>query len=166
MPLPSQASELSANYGGPFQDYHPVEDPTTDLGADKLNQALSDVAAMSHTAGHAWVSFDGHAYSGSGTDAIVVVDHDSMWGSSLAVKPTVGCPATGRYVVTWPASVNDSLGNVHQTNVRKPRAWVEGALYAGIATTYSHTSNTITVECTNYTGTSVALAGYRIYVEW
>lgn len=166
MPLPSQASELSANYGGPFEDYHPVEDPTTDLGADKLNQALSDVAAMTHTAPHAWCSFTGETYV-SGSMVISVVDHDAMWGTNVSVKPSIAQIGAGQYVVTWPTTVTDELGETHVTNIRKPRAWAVGTVVSDAHVT-TYTANTVTAQGFLLNGSSTAdsLDGFTVFVEW
>src|SRR5678815_3074490 len=102
MALPDKAS-LSSSYGGPYEDERPVEDPMTEVAAGSLNEALNDAAMATHTVPRAWVSFSGHTYSGAGTDSITVSDHDAVWGSSDAVKPTVGQTGTNTFVITWPA---------------------------------------------------------------
>jgi hypothetical protein len=118
----------AADYGMPaggFKDGEgiAVEDPTTDQSAAGANVMLNDVAQMTHTALRAWARFTaGAAPAIAGTNG-----HDAMWGSASGVKPVPAKTATGTWTLTWPATVQDQLGNTHNVNLRKARVSVEGS---------------------------------------
>ncbi len=165
MALPDKDS-LSASFGGPYTNARPVEDASTEVGAEGLNPALCDVAMMTHTAIRAWVSFLGVTISGGPPDAITVADHDALWGSGTGVKPTVSHTTTGRYIITWATTQDDELGDSHTLLIRKPRAWVTGVSDRSDARVVSYTANTITIDCFNDAGALNALNGFSIWVEW
>lgn len=154
---------FSSDYGGPYQNAHQIEDPTTDLGDVALNNALCSTAMMTHTAIRAWALFTGVAYT-SGTVAVVPDDHNAMWGSSSAVRPTVGETAAGIYTLTWAASQLDELGVAHTLNIRVPFCQVYGA--DGLrGKVISWTSRTVTINVTS-AGALNALIGTKIVVWW
>lgn len=97
MTLPS--TDTIATYGGLLNNYSPVEDPTTDRDATAANKAYSSIAAATHTVPRAYVVILGHAVTPT------VVEHDSVWGNSSAVVPTLARAGTGDITITWPASV-------------------------------------------------------------
>src|SRR6187431_2696501 len=101
MALPD--STTYASIGGELIDYSPVEDPETDLAAEFDNEARADTAAMTRMISRAMVSF-----TTDGVDC-TVVDHDAVWGSDLAVKPTVTVAGT-TITVPWPTTVTDARG--------------------------------------------------------
>ena len=164
MPLPGidtldDLGGALSNLGGA-----PVENPQTDLDADADNIARANVAAMTHTATRAWVRWTGFTYSAPAF--VVPDDHDSLWGSSTGVRPTVQQTSAGVYVVTWPATVTDELGNVHTLNIRKPNAWVESQfLYQ--AGPSAHTANTVTVRTRTieFGVANNSLDGIPVYLE-
>jgi hypothetical protein len=166
MPLPD-TSDFTTDYGAPYKDAHPVDDPETDVSADALNQLFADCAAMTRTAPRAWVKFTGATYT-SGTMSISVADHDALWGDGNDVKPTVAQTSAGSYVITWPTSVTDRLGASHSTNIRKPSAPV--AVFNGIGChvqVHSFTANAITISCfLGDLATASSLNGVDIFVEW
>lgn len=92
--------------GGALQDLSPVTDPSTDRSATGANPAYTDTAAMTATAIRAWVSL-----SINGTTPTLVA-HNSVWGNSLAVQPTLAyTSSTGIFSITWPAIVADAIPN-------------------------------------------------------
>ena len=125
-----------STYGGEKDDYAPIEDQSTDLSASHWNLVASNVAGMTHTVCRAWRTFTA---GNPPTDPASNV-HDAVWGNDVSVKPTVSRSSTGIYLVTWPSSVTDELGESHSTNIR--RAWVclEATLpYFSVATRTSAT---------------------------
>jgi len=128
MALPDKAT--FATLGGEIDDYSAVEDPTTDLAGAFSSETRADVAAMTRMIPRAVVSFT--------TDGATctVVDHDSVWGADLAVKPTVVLDLGygGKSVITWPTTVTDARGVVRSLNLRRGLVNVESAGYSGAAT--------------------------------
>lgn len=112
MTLPDVGS--LAQYGGVKVNDHPVVDPQTDLDADEDNKARCDVAAMTHVAPRAWCRFTTAATTG----AMILVSHDSNWGSLGGVAPTLSRISAGVFDVTWPTTVTDELGVSHTLNIR------------------------------------------------
>lgn len=165
MPVLPEKLDLD-ELGGARTNSEPIKDPTTDVGSEHLNPMMANVAMMSHTIERGWVKFNGHTYSGSGTDTISVVDHDAVWGSGTGVKPTVGQTSTNRFVITWAASQDDELGEAHTLNIRRPYepTTLDSALSR--AKVVSHTANTITVDTFNAAGTANGLSGIPILVGW
>lgn len=164
MTLPDKDS-ATGTFGAPFTNFHPVEDPTTDMDAGAGNKLIADVAMMTHTVGRAWVRFAGLTLSGGPPDAITVVDHDALWGSGTSVKPTVSHTATGVYVITWATTQVDELGVSHTLNIKRPMAWALSGDRSN-AKVVSFTANTITINTFNDAGAANALNGTTIFVEW
>ncbi len=165
MALPDNAS-LSSTYGGPYVDSRPVEQPQQEVSATKLNQALCDAAMATHTIPRAWVCFNGHTYTGSGTDSITVVDHDALWGSGTGVKPTVGQTGTNTFVIMWATTQLDELLASHTLAIRYPHepTTVDTALSRAKVT--AKTANTLTIQTFNAAGSANGLSGIPIYVSW
>lgn len=161
MSLPDK--DAIGDWGIPFTNGHQVEDPTTDLDADAFNEMGCDVAMMTHTAVRGWVLFTGTTYT-SGTVSVTPSDHDALWGSGTAVRPTVGETSAGVYVITYAAAQNDELGNAHTLNIRFPHAEAHGVSTL-LAKVISWTANTITVN-TYSAGALNALNGTKIAVWW
>lgn len=162
MTLPDKDA-LSGDYGGARTNAHPVEDPTTDVGAEHLNPVMANVAMMTHTAPRAIVLFTGTTYT-SGTVNVTPDDHDAMWGSSTGVRPTVGETSAGVYVITWATSQTDELGASHTLNIRFPDCVAYGVSTL-VAKVISWTANTITIN-TYSSGSLNALNGTKIKVWW
>lgn len=162
MTLPDKDS-LDGNYGGARTDAHPVEDPTTDVGAVHLNPVFCNVAMMSHTAPRAVVLFTGITYT-SGTMTIVPDDHDALWGSSTGVRPVVTQAVSGTYVITWTATQVNELLETKTLNIRFPDAGAYGVSTL-VAKVISWTANTITIATTS-SGSANALNGTKIKVWW
>jgi hypothetical protein len=93
------------DFGGVLQDLSPVSDPTTDRPAAGANMAYGSVAAMTRTAGSAWVRLQYNPGA-----APTVLAHGAAWGSGPAVKPTTAYLAVGRVTVTWPTTIVDETG--------------------------------------------------------
>jgi hypothetical protein len=98
------------DYGGPYQDQEPVENPQVQISAGFDNRALEDQAQMTRTSDHAKIRFDTIA-GAPATLPPSSVTHHSQWGSGDAQKPVVEKIADpGVYSVTYAAAFVDSLG--------------------------------------------------------
>lgn len=160
MTLPRIASLSS--YGGAKTNLSPVEDYSTDEDASDRNNYVADVAGMTHTACRAWRSFVTGASAASEPPSNA---HDSNWGNapgvlSSAVRSAV---TAGQYVVTWPATVTDELGNVSTLNIRRAWASIEGGI-PGLVTVQVSGANSVTVNLFNPSGTANDLAGSIVTV--
>jgi hypothetical protein len=115
--------------------------------------------------GRAWVTFTGVTYT-TGTQSIPVIDHDAVWGGDVGVLPTVTQSATGIYLVTWPATIEDEIGVTRTLNIRYPHepSTIDTTLSAAKVSAY--TANTMTVRTFNAAGTANALNGIPIHVCW
>jgi hypothetical protein len=149
-----------STYGGAKEDYAPVEDYTTDEAAAHRNLYAANVAAMTHTATRAWVSFVGNA--SSATDPASNI-HDAVWGNGVSVKTTNARTGTGVWTLTWPTSVTDELGVSHAVNLRRAWASVEGST-PYLVTVTPTSSNVLTVRIFNTSGTANDAAGVTINV--
>lgn len=164
MALPGKAT-LSDTYGGPYSNERPVEDSTTEVDAPFFNEMASDTAAGTRTAVRAWVAFDGLTYT-SGAQSIAVVDHDAVWGASGAVEPTIVQNPAGTYTLTWPATVDDELGETHTLDIQVPlQPTLITATLMDVRVS-AFTANTITLKTFSAAGSADALNGIPIKVCW
>lgn len=151
-----------AVYGGVMADYANVEDPTTDLAAAYFNKLSASVAAMTHTAPRAVRRFVGNATTP--TDPTSGFVHDSLWGSTSGVNPTIVRNGTGDYTITWATTQTDELGVTHSLNFRYAKGWAEGATAYHVQCSCP-TLNTVNVKVFNATGTANDAAGVTLVVE-
>lgn len=157
MPLPN-ASTIDT-YGGQKADAWPVEDPATTASAANWNDAISDVAGMTHTAVRARIRWTGATYT-SGTMTMTIESRDAVWGNAETV--TVTQTAAGVYVLTYPSTITDALGvtravsfvDVASVKVASspPRAW-----YADVTS-----PNVVTIHTTDLAGSANACNGQSI----
>lgn len=164
MALPDQATGAD-NYGTPYQNERPVEDPTTEPDAGAINEALVDTAACTRMICRARVTFTGLTYT-SGSQSITVDNHNAVWGSSDGVKPTIVQTAAGIYVVTWPATVVDELGDTHTLNMIMPlEPMTIDATLSRVKVT-AFTANTLSLKAFNAAGSANSLNGIPIKLAW
>ena len=108
MTLPSRDSISTYGGGVPgagYNDYSPVIDPTTDVPAAGLNQALSNIAMLTRTTPRCMARWEP---LGTGTPTLLT--HMALWGNSVGVAPVVAYGgSTGLYTITWPFTVTDDL---------------------------------------------------------
>lgn len=131
MPLPDRST--LASLGGAMKNFAPVEDAETDLDASFDNRTRNDVAAGTRMVDLCYASFTGHATTP------VLVGHRASWVEETLPVPTH--VSTGRYRLTWPATVKDELtdlaeelggGVLHTVNLAGGKANAQ-------ATTFVHT---------------------------
>lgn len=139
------ARDTIATYGGPFNDYAPVIDPTTDMSSGGTtgtggNQFLADVGALCQTPVSALVRF---TLAGAGAPTIVA--YYAAWQSTTA--PTVVYNgSTGQYLVTFPGTVLDQLSNVQTLNLFGASAQCESATAQWTAQCAVSGGNAVTVS--------------------
>jgi hypothetical protein len=111
-----------ATYGGRKQNYlSGVTDTTTDRDADQVNECYADVAGMARVTDFAYAQFTTHATTP------VLVRHRATWGSGPSVAPAVSRVSTGRFRLTWDATVDDELAVTHAVAFTGGRAEVNSA---------------------------------------
>ena len=156
MPLPDIDS--IDDYGGVLQDDHFVDDPTTQRAAAQMNAALESAAASTHVVPRAWARVVlGVAPTLAHTNA-----NDSVWGISPSPVPTHP-GGTGNYVLTFPLTVNDEIGNPHVLNLRWVEFQLEGNVF-GFAQG-SVAGNVVTFTTGNSAGTPNDLSGATLLVK-
>lgn len=148
-------------YGGELEDYAPAEDPTTDRSADAANQAFGSAAAATQVIPRAWARLVTHAT----TPTLATSNNcDGTWPNVADNRPTPSRSATGVFVLTWPTTVLDSLGDSHTLNFRWARACVEGSTYVPVQCTVT-SANVVTVYTFNTSFAANDQAGKTVLVE-
>jgi len=98
-------SRVLADYGGPFEDALPVEDPETQLAADQYNRLAEDTAQLTRSGTRAILRF------GTTTGAPPnVTSACSVWGNGDGQRPNIKRDGAGVYLVTYSTSFTDELG--------------------------------------------------------
>lgn len=125
-----------ADFGGnALVDAWPIEDPATDVSATNFVPMISSVAAMTHIVPRAYVVVVGNASTPT------VLEHNSAWGSSGPVIPTLLRNGTGDITITWPATVTGEDGQTHTLNLKRCVGWnFEGTVFY-VATVTPVTAN-------------------------
>lgn len=126
-PLAPDTPDITT-FGGPYQNYDTVIDPTTELDTAPFNRLLTQLVATGHTAYRAWVKVvnTGGLYT--------IVDHDAVWGSTASVKPQVTgggappapqTPTVGRGTIIWAPTQSDlqPVPEVHTLALRTATAY-------------------------------------------
>jgi hypothetical protein len=165
MTLPQTASINS--YGGLLEDALPVVDPTSEIDAASLNALSNDCSAMTSTAPRALLQFTTGA---SGENPAIysssnwTTGFDSVWGNASGYLPTFTYAGTGVYIITYPASVPDQLGNLNPLIVRA--ATVDNLTYNEpcFFNTLS-TGNQTSVFVYNSSGDAANIANLVLFVE-
>ena len=121
MTLPQIASVQT--YGGPFVDALPQEDPQSEVASASFNQVLNDTSAMTATSPRVILQFTGNAtLPVLSSTATWTSGYDSVWGNSIVVAPVFLRNSIGNVSITFPAVVNDQLGNPHPVTLRFGKA--------------------------------------------
>jgi hypothetical protein len=147
-------------YGGVKQNYHPVEDPTTDVDANEGNQAFGSVAAMTGTTMFAWARFT----TGTSPTLTSTNSNDAAWGSDPSVRPTPAHAGTGIYTLTWPATITDVLGGTQTVNIRRAKAFTEGSSLRHVRWDVT-AANVVTLYTFDSAGSAGDISGTVIQVE-
>ena len=97
MTIPNR--DTFADHGGKLRNYHPVEDPTTDLDAAHDNRSRYTSAQASCVMPRAIVSV--------ATDTLTILSRQEAWeAASNPVGPVITSPVAGVFRVTYPVSIN------------------------------------------------------------
>jgi hypothetical protein len=146
------------DFGGALANYAPVVDPTTDRDGPSMDVALEDVAQMTHTAVRAWVRL---VLDSAAPVLANPNGSDAGWGNS--VPPTPTRTGTGVFKLTWPATVTDALGVVHDVDFVYATAAIEGATFGFVQARVSN-ANEVTINVADHTGAVADLSGTTIVV--
>ncbi len=153
MTLPDKDS--FSTYGGVKFDFIDVVDPTTDRSATEVNGALASVSMMTRTALRAVISFAANGLDGYNND---VYSHESVWGNGLDVLPTLYHNSVGLWTITWPATVDDPLGESHDVSFKYATAdWNSGTF--GKAQVLITSPNVVQVFLFDAAGTGIDAPG-------
>ncbi len=139
--------------GGAKTDYVAIVDPQTDRSADEVNAAFCSLAEMTNTTPQAIVQ-----WTCSATGSIVPTFHRALWGSTLAVIPTVTNVSAGVYTVTFPASFVDGLGNTVPVNLKAGVSSLNGTA-AGFHNATLASVNSFTFRTFSTAGSANTMSG-------
>ena len=118
---------LIQNYGGPFVDAEPVNDPTTQQSAALANRSFEDCAQMTRTTTRAWFRFTTTA--AGAPVAVTVTAGRSHAGTGSGQFPTLQKTATGTYVGTYAANFVDGLGETEANSYQSAWGAVGGTAF-------------------------------------
>ena len=110
--MTSPDRDTIGTFGGPWNDYQPVLDSSTDVPAAGGNQWAADTAAMTRTATRGWARF-----TPAGTGSPTLQTNWEQWPSGDNAAPTAARTGVGLYTLTYPATVLDELGANHTLNL-------------------------------------------------
>lgn len=168
MTAPERDGSL-VTYGGPFRDYAPQVDPTTDPSSTGFNQMLDSVAQMTNMATRAWARF---TPAGTGTPVLAAsgAQHWALWGNSPAVAPTPSRSNVGLYVLTWPSTVSDNIPSGQQGFFGPHTVNFLAADGQAESQTFYHvqclaTGNSVTVQILNTSGSGVDPSGVTFFIK-
>jgi hypothetical protein len=121
MSLPPDS--LSYNdLGGTKLEYSAPVDTSTDRSATEVNTAFAATAAMTRTSIRCWLKF-----SINGAGAPTLVSWDASWKGGTITPPVITNEATGKFLVTLPATVLDEQAVSHSVNLNVAFASIAGA---------------------------------------
>lgn len=92
-------------YGAPYVDARPIQNPTTQLAASKANRLMEDAAQLTRTGYRAIVRVE--VKPGQPT---VLQAHETIWGSGSTTAPTIVDVAPGIVRLDFASSYTDGLG--------------------------------------------------------
>ena len=131
------------DYGAPYQDQEPVQNPQVQISAGFDNRALEDQVHMTRTSDRAKVQFATSATAAPFDYLAAAVNHHSHWGSGDAQKPTVRKLAVGLYRITYASALSDALG------VSEPVSFFDGAVTVRSADTVDNIAARVTTVASN-----------------
>ena len=122
-----------SDYGAPFRDALPVEDPQTQVSSDQFNRLTLDVAEMTRTTWRAIVVFQPSA---SADPTLFVAS--SMWGNTTAYEPVVRRMRSGIYVAAYPNAFTDELGQTEPVSFQFALASIDGLTPGFVRASVTH----------------------------
>lgn len=145
-----------ADFGGTKQDYSTIVNINTDYSADNINTLGACVAGISRVANRGFVRFTAGASPSIAT-------WNTGWKSQTPTLPIIVNSSTGVYVITFPASVSDALGNPVNVNFQWAQATIEGTNFNAVTNANVSSANTLIINCgqsgsaNNLSGTVIVL---------
>lgn len=113
--------KVIGDFGGPYVDALPTEDPTSQVQADLYNRMAEDVAHLTRTSPAAVLRF------ASATAGPMTVDfYQSHWGSGGGFNPAITYTGTGVYTIDWSATYDDALGVTQNFSLAAGKATLDG----------------------------------------
>jgi hypothetical protein len=114
-------SKHIGDYGGPYKDALPVEDPETQLSSDAFNALAEDAAQLTRTGLRAIIRFATQTASDP-----AVMQAVGVWGNATAQQPTITRRGIGHYAVEYPVSFVDPNGVSEDVSFLFGQASIEG----------------------------------------
>lgn len=148
------------DYGAPYRDALPVEDPQTQMSSDAVNLAFSDIAQASRTVLRAIVTFKALALPD-----IPALDAASVWGFDAASWPTISRTAPGRYTVKYALALPDELGALEPVAFHFGHVSVQGPKMA-FAQITSLAANAIDVLACDFDGNPTDFGSDHVITLW
>jgi hypothetical protein len=164
MTLPNK-SDIST-YGGILGDKYPITDPSTEISAVSLNKLRSDCAQMTRVINVAELQFTGSAGVPTLTSSSVwAVGFDSVWGNQVSFRPSFTHPGSGHYLLTFPSTITDPLGNAVLVSLRAGRGAIASSSVPGFVNVVISSATTADVYTFTSAGSANDLVGSVILVE-
>jgi hypothetical protein len=120
----------TAQLGAPYEDYDSVIDTETDLPSASLNTLIGNVAALCSVCPKAIVAIN--------TALGTVLDYRSIWGNTVAARPTVAINGIGDVSLTWAAT----YATLHPSDTTAKSTQLNG----GVATVQDPSAHFAVVE--------------------
>jgi hypothetical protein len=145
-------SDPATDYGLPKnnRDTQGPVDPTKELDYAEYERLATDMAANTHTAPRAWV------YVTFAAGVPSVSTFDSVWGSAVAVKPSITDNGAGDTTLTWTAAKYDDLNPTPARRTTRAPAFRCAVATVAEATpriiSATWTANTVRVYTTTHAG--------------
>ncbi len=154
-----------SDYGAPYDDELPVENPAVEQSAAFYNRHAEDTVQLSRTSEK--VVLDFLSITSVATVGAANVNCRMHLGTGPSTKPTIARTATGAYTITFSSSYNDGLSESETVSFFKAVGFVESLTVCGhVQATVS--GSVISVQCfdmagvaADYTlGTKIALLAW------
>jgi len=116
------------NYGGPYNDEGPVENPETQMSSTYANKLIEDAAQLTRTKHTAIVMFDTVANAAVYVLPANTITVRTVWGDGASYKPVVTKTNVGLYTVAFSTSYSDGL------SVSENVAFIDGFAFGRTST--------------------------------
>ena len=144
------------DYGGPYSDATPVEDPQTDVSDTSFNRMAEDVAQLTQAGPRGVLHFTTTA-----ANPVTISKNVNMWGAT----PTVSRTALGTYEITFATSYADSLGTTETLSLQSHWAAIDGFVWYACPQTYASSAHSITVTTFNAAGAVADSGGGGVIIK-
>lgn len=145
-----------SDYGAPYDDELPVENPAVEQSAAFYNRHAEDAVQHSRTSEKAVIDF--LSITSVATVSAANVNCRMHLGTGGSTKPTVARTALGAYTITFASSYLDGLNESETVSLFKATGFVESLTVVGhVQATVS--GSVISVQCFDMAG---AAADYTL----